>query len=367
MQYKLVVQKIAGFTAAASLLLTGVASAQVAPSNVVNVTSNPNTSAVSAGTGVTLGTVTIGAPTSGNASLTSIPLTLNAANGGVASNLSNCQLYNANGVAVSGAGSVAAGSNTINFSNPLNLTTTSGNTTLTVRCDVAAGTASGSTFQFTAGQPTFSPGLQVSVAASPTAQVGTNLAPLALITLDATRSGQNIRLNSLPLTITATGGAGTGNLSNCGVRNVASLATPLNTGVNAVGSFTSGPSINFDAPLTVNAGSSVVLAVTCDVASSAPVGGSFQVSLNPGALSAFNTSNNAAVTPSTGFTSTGGVAPTSGTVVLSSAASNPGTPSTPGVPNTGFGGLDTSNMMVLLLSGLLAAMAAGYLALQRQR
>lgn len=343
----------------ASMLTIGVAGAQAVPSNLISVTSNPVTTAVSPGTGVALGTVTFGAPTTGSASIASVPLTLTVGGGGSAGNLSNCQVVNSAGQAVSAAGTVSAGTNTITFLSPANLTSTGGSTTYTIRCDVASGTPSGSIFQFVAGAPTFAPGLMATLATAATAQRGTT-APLAIITLDASRSGQAVNVSTLPLIITAGNGASTADLRNCAVRNTANVGVVLNTGVNAVTTFTNGPTIRLDAPLTVTAGQRVALALTCDVSATTPVGGGFVVALVPSGIGAVNAATGATITPTTGLSSTGTTGSTLGAVtVAGNAGTGTGTGSgtgtgtgtgTPGVPNTGAG--DTANLAILVLAAL---------------
>jgi hypothetical protein len=89
----------------------------------------------------------------GPVSVSSIPITVTAANGGALSNVSNCQLANASGTLLNTGANLAtttnAGSGTFTLDQPLALT--GGQTTsLTVRCNVASSTPSGATFQFVA-------------------------------------------------------------------------------------------------------------------------------------------------------------------------------------------------------------------------
>lgn len=352
----------------AALMTASVASAQTAPSNIITVSSNPATS-VTPGTGVSLGSITFGAPTSGSASLVSVPLSLTTTGGGSPSNLSNCRVYNAAGQEVSNLGTVSLGTNTVTFTNPLALSSTGGAATLTIRCDVASSTPAGSTFRFTASAPMYAPSLGVALYTTPTVSVGDTNQLLAIVWLDASRSGQNINVSSIPLTVTGTGGATNAHLSSCAVRRVSDIGTALNTGGNAItGTFLTGPTFNLDTPLSVGVGNAIALAVTCNVSASAPVGGTYVLSVNPAQVVARNASNSAQITPGADINAAGLTARTSGTVTLIAQGTTPGggtggNGSTPGVPNTGAG--DIFNLIVLAGAAVLAS--AGLMYVRRAR
>lgn len=217
---------------------------------------------------------------------------------------------------------------------------------------VAAGilffTFTGQAFAQTGGTATTTPSgtsLGVTLNATPRVAPGTNDALLALVIL-TTGSGNSVQISSLPVSTTFGNGAMTDQTSDCRVRNVLSLATPLTTtGTNLASGQTT---FNFS-PLTINAGSTVTLALTCDIAARAPAGGTIMPSLTPSQISATVSGGGTSVTPIVGPSLTGGTGPTSGTVTLTpGVAVTP--PLIPGVPNTGTG----SYLLVLAGSAMLA-------------
>jgi hypothetical protein len=351
------IKKVIGAIAFSLVATAGAASAQT--TSFVNVSTNAATSSPSAGTnGAFLGTVTLSAAQSGdfgNVSLSSVPVSLTTGSGATVGNLTSCQLFNASGQAVTtGSNSIgtAGSSNTFTFDSPLAIAGGQ-STTLTVRCNVASGTPTGGTFQFSAGMPTYSAGLMANLNATPQVRPGTQDALLALVSLSATRSGSAIQVASLPLNVTFNNGAMAGHITDCRVRNLTNLTSPLNNGGNAVGIVQGTNTLTFDTPLQIAAGSAATLAFTCDVSASAPVGGSVGLSMTPSSLSSTVVGSATTVTPTAGFGSNNQVGATSGTVAFSNTAPDPVTPTVPGVPNTGSGDL-SQNLMILAISGLLA-------------
>ena len=143
--------------------------------------------------------------------------------------------------------------------------------------------------------------LQVNVSASPASQSvvgGIQGFILANYQLDATQSGEDLRLSSFPVVMTAGTAA---DLTGCTLYNG---ATPLNTGTNVVNTFTSTvkKTYTFDNSLVVSKGTLVTLTLKCNVASS-PSAGSFQVTAD-------STAGDYSVT---GLTSSNTVTPTFGT------------------------------------------------------
>ena len=128
--------------------------------------------------------------------------------------------------------------------------------------------------------------LSAAVSSSPTSQTivagGSNVL-FANFQLDASQSGENVRLSSLPITEVGTGQASS-TLSNCQIWNG---STALNTGsrvintTNISGAF----SIGFDNALTIPKGTVVTLGLTCNISSGAT--GTYQFGLN----STFPTTN----------------------------------------------------------------------------
>lgn len=345
------------------LAAEGASAQTVSSSSLVSATSTPSTGTIAPGTqGATLGTIELSGLQSGTVQLSSIPLTLSTGNGASASGLSNCQLFNASGTALTTGSnmpsSVQSGTNTFTFDTPLALTQGSP-MTLSVRCNVSSSSPSGGTFQFSAGIPTLSTGLGVNFTpATNVPRSGNNLI-LGFVTLNGARSGGNVNVSSIPLTVTLTGGATNTSFSNCALRNVVNISTSLNTGANAVGNIGSGVStFTFDTPLSVPAGGIVALALTCNVTGPVPAGATALVSLNPSTVTSTVAGTGSALTPTVGLTSGGALGTTSGTVTFfqGTATPTPTTP-TPGVPNTGAGGQSLPVALGLISSGI--ALLAG--------
>jgi hypothetical protein len=112
--------------------------------------------------------------------------------------------------------------------------------------------------------------LTVAVASTPTSQTvvagGSNVL-FANFQLDASQSGENVRLSSLPITEVGTGQASS-TLSNCQVWNG---TTALNTGsrVISTSNISGAFSLSFDNALTIPKGTVVTLGLTCNISSGA--------------------------------------------------------------------------------------------------
>lgn len=344
------VHKTAAGALVAFALTAGIAAAQSVP--MVTATPVQPSAALTPGAqGATVSTITLTGNQVGNYQVSSIPLTLTPGNGGAASNLANCQAFNAGGRAISGSFSPAAGSNTISFSSPITVSAASPST-ITLRCDVASGTPAGATFQFTGGAASFAPGLAVNFVVTPQGIApGTQDAAIALLQLDATRSSEAIRIGSLPINASFTGAT---NYTGCQIRNITNLGLGLNTGTNVVGTLGSGTNtFTLDTPLIVNAGTTATLVLTCDIASGAAVGSSAALSVIPSAIPAVTNASGASVSPAAGGPS--------GTIGITSGTFTVGSSSTPGVPNTGTGGNGWTTLFFLSILALVSAGGAGFL------
>jgi hypothetical protein len=146
------------------------------------------------------------------------------------------------------------------------------------------------------------------VPTSETIAAGSNNVPFAGVQLDASQSAENVRLSSLPMTLTTTGSPS--NLSNCQVWNG---STALNTGSYVVNSSditgNSSPysaTFSFNNSLTIPKGTDVVLTLECNVSSSAANDATYQWSVDS------NTND---------YSATGAV---SGTTVPVTVSSTPG-------------------------------------------
>lgn len=360
------IKNIVQICALSVLLVAGGAAAQTAGS--VNVSSTPITSTVSQGNGVNLGIITLSS-VQGGGNVNALPITLTGANGGVASNLSNCQVFNNQGTSLTTGSnvvnSIGAGGNIFTFNSPLAVNSTTGTITLNVRCDVASNTPSGAQFTLSTGAVAIGPVLRVNIDTAPSVPAGSQDVTLANISVGAT--GANFNISSIPLMISASSNGSVANLVDCKVRDSSNLDGSL-TNVTAItnGSVTS---FNLAIPLLVPAGTANMLALTCDVQPATAVGSTFSISVTPGNLGATNASTGAAVTaqgvPAGGFGPNGLPASTSGTIIVSAVGTAPVDPgtipgTTPGVPNTGLGG-NMQLLGVLMLAGLIALMGAFYL------
>ena len=344
--------KFAASVAAATFLVAGIAFAQVVGTNGVGITSNPVTGVVTPGSNVALGTFNVTGDAQG-AGLTSVPFTLTAGGGATAADLSNCQVFNASGAAVSAAFTPVAGTNMVNLNSGVMAGGTAGATqTFTVRCTVANGVSSSATYQFIAGTPILSNALSVNVITPTTVEQGGINNVLALITLDATHSGGNVSLGNVPVTITSNG-ASTSQLSNCQLRSINNLTGTLNT----TAAVQNGTTMSFSLAnqLTVPAGTVMTVVLTCNVDPATPVGGSFSVSVAPLSIGATAQNGGAVITPGASVASNGSALPTTGVVTVVSSGAV-----TPGLPNTGEGGNAQETLVVLALSALLAIGAGLY-------
>ncbi|HWO07533.1 MAG TPA: hypothetical protein VNM40_03025 [Candidatus Paceibacterota bacterium] len=154
-----------------------------------------------------------------------------------------------------------------------------------------------------------------------------------------------VQISSLPVSMTFANGVAASHLSDCRVRNVTSLANSLNTSVPTIASGTN--TFSLASPLTIGSSSTVTLAVTCDIAANAPLGGTIGLSLTPSSIPATVSGSGVSVTPIVGQAVGGGTGPTSGTVTISNVTA----PTVPGVPNTGSG--NALSVAVLALSAVL--------------
>ncbi len=360
--------KIRNLITATALVLfsfAGSVAAQSSTNSMLGVASTPVTTSVSPGTSVPLGTVTLTSPV-GMYNVSSLPVNLTTSSGAVASNLLNCLVFNTTGGASSTSAlgptfTTVSGSNTFSLNTPL-IVNSGSPVTLQIRCDVASSTASGSTFQFVANPVNVgstSSGGSLSVQADFVKQLPAGLANaiVGIITLDATKSSQPIVVTSMPIAVSASGGANLSALSGCYLSNMNGVA--LSTGGNALTSVTGNDTLRLDTPLTIPGGQGMLLVLHCSVASSAPVGSQLMFSFAPAAFMA--TANGMPVTVMQGMMSNGQAGTNSATITVTAQGTSPsdtGSPSTPGTPNTGAGGGAATNVVILMLTGLIAIFAA---------
>jgi len=208
-----------------------------------------------------------------------------------------------------------------------------------------------------------SPRLGMNVYASPRVERGAQDSLVALIALSAVNSNSAVQIPSLRINTSFANGAMASDLSDCRVRNVNTLATALNNGGNAVGVNAGDTTIPLDSPFVIAAGTSATLAVTCDIATSAALGGTITLSATPSAQDADVQGTNTSVSVTTGTnTATGSTGPISGVAqIVADVTPDTTAPSVPGVPNTGSNAVQ--NLLLLLVA---AAVAVGGFVLARR-
>jgi hypothetical protein len=222
--------------------------------------------------------------------------TVSSSSGSVGAPLTNVTIVDENGAVVAGPideSSVASGGNGLTFTDTVTFPT--GRHVYTIKGKVASNTANGATItlgttpssQWTnvTGQTTGSTvslsgasifsmntmtvkaaTLSVAISSTPAAQNvvgGTQNFVLAKFQLDASQSGEDIRLSSFPVTITASTAT---DLTGCQLWDG---STALNTGSRVVNTFTSGTAktYTFDNSLTIPKGTVKTLSLACNVAS----------------------------------------------------------------------------------------------------
>ncbi|MDB5238517.1 MAG: hypothetical protein JWM46_787 [Candidatus Kaiserbacteria bacterium] len=358
----------ASVAALAVLSVAGIASAQVVTTNGsgVNVVSTPVTTQITPGAnGVTVGNFSITGNTNG-AGIVSVPVTVTATNGATPGNLTNCQIFNANGTPLNtGSNVVSTLSATNAFVLDTPLTISGGVTTnLSIRCNVASATPGASTFQLVVGATTLNGALSVQLDTAPSVPAGSQNVSLANISLDATHSANSVVFSSFPITLSAGNGGSLGNLTGCQIFNTANgiaAGAVLGTGtlVNNGGPTT----FTLSSPITVAAGTANMLALNCNVSSGSPVGSTFTLAIDPATIPATVSGTGTSITPTVGVgIGANGLPPaTSGTIVVSAPGDLSTVVTTPGVPNTGVGATGFEALFILLLSAMIAFGGALYL------
>lgn len=376
------VSMLSAGVAIAAFMTAGIALAQSSP---ITVTADEPSSLTANSRGAAVATVTLSANQSGSFQVRSLPLSLSLTNGAQASSLTNCQAYNENdgGSSVTtGANSLIAlqeGTNTLTFNSPI--TVNSGTpVTLTLRCDVSGIVAPGTQFQFAPGTAALvsdtnddqddqngqgtgsqSARLAANLVVVPRVVPGTQDTAIALVQLYASGTNDAIRVTRIPLTVSYTGPA---QLTGCQVRDLTNLTSPLTTGSNVVTTLGNGANtFVLDTPRTIAGSGSATLVVTCDAASSALLGSTIGLSINPSSIQAAANSNGTAIVPVAGGpNNTTGVT----TGVMTFAATQTGDlggggqiPAVPGLPNTGAGGM--GGAFALAIMGLAVVLGLGYL------
>lgn len=188
----------------------------------------------------------------------------------------------------------------------------------------------------------------VSTNVAPTLVPGAQNVTVANIRLDAVTSSDNVRLSNLPIIVATGNNASASSLTACRLVNSASPSTALNTGNNVSSELSSGANtFTFDNTLTIPRGTTMNLLLNCNIASSLASGGTYQFSIN--------TSNVVATAATTGLPVVVGVTRTTTPTVPPVIP-----PVIPGIPNTGFGGNATTNILVIFGSMIVAGLGLAY-------
>lgn len=145
----------------------------------------------------------------------------------------------------------------------------------------------------------------------------------ANLQLDASQSGEDVRISSLPIRLTVAGGAAVGDLTSCQVYDGSTI---LNTGSNVVSNASSGTATTFtlDNTLTVAKGTVKTLALKCNVSTAAS--GNYVWSINSGdSWGSTGVTSGASITETFGNLTGGTMTIGNGSLALSVDSSSPGT------------------------------------------
>ncbi|MBP7770759.1 MAG: hypothetical protein KA066_02500 [Candidatus Pacebacteria bacterium] len=205
------------------------------------------------------------------------------------------------------------------------------------------------------------PDLAISVAAPASVSTG---ADRTIATIGLNAGANDVTLESLPISL-GYSNSQVAPFSNCALRNSAGGAA-LNTGANALGAQGSNDfTVTFDNPMVIEADTTEVLYLTCTIPATVPNENAVATSIFVSRVEA--TSNGSDVTvegrdPQAGTTNR----PVATAIINSATPSVPGTgtPTTPGVPNTGAG--DSMVLWTLLAALGLVGAGAGAYALTRR-
>ncbi len=196
-----------------------------------------------------------------------------------------------------------------------------------------------------------SPALAVNVYTSPRIERGAQDALLALISLSAKDSNSAVQIPSVRIDTSFGNGAIVGDITDCRIRNLNNITSALNNGANAVGVTSGSTVIPLDAPFVVAMGTTATLALTCDIAPTAMLGGTIVIGTTLGSFTATVPGSGTTATVTVGKTTANVDGPLSGTATVV-ADLTPNVPSVPGVPNTG--GDSTQNLILLAIAGIVA-------------
>ncbi|MDO8594842.1 MAG: hypothetical protein Q7R93_05035 [bacterium] len=357
--------------------LAGTALAQTAPTVSIGTSGPTNVMVVndsSAGTvvgnsrhvsvptaAVTMVTIDFTSMQNRSVQVSTIPVSIITGGGAAASYLSSCQLFsNATGTALNTGSnipaSVSAGSNSFVLDAPL-VVGPGATQSVSLRCTISASAVPGNTFDTgvipSATVISLPPVLSVTATAIPAIQ--NNATPAGNVVfgtarLDATESGSDIRVSSVPVSVSTTGGASAGSVLGCQLFSPSNVA--LNTTANVGGVMSSGSnSIVLDTPFVVPSNTFTTLTLRCSVAPPAISGGTIQLTLGSGSPFGLSSTGAGPVVLSVANITNAPV-PVVGGIIIP--------PITPGVPGTGAGTASAAIYFILAAASVIVLGGALY-------
>ncbi|MEK7109545.1 MAG: peptidoglycan-binding domain-containing protein [Patescibacteria group bacterium] len=166
----------------------------------------------------------------------------------------------------------------------------------------------------------------ITVASSPTGQnivAGVQGYTFANIQLDASQSGEDVRMSSLPVVYTSSGTTPDNDLSGCQLFDGATALTTGSRVINSTGATTATLSFSFDNSLTIPKGTVKNISVVCNVSSSASSGATYQFGIAASGYTATGVTSGVSITPSIAAAANGGamvIASGSATVAVDSSS-----------------------------------------------
>ncbi len=165
----------------------------------------------------------------------------------------------------------------------------------------------------------------IAVSSSPIGQnvvAGTQGYVFTNIQVDASQSGEDIRISSLPVLYTSSGTSPNDDLSSCQLYDGTTALTTGSRVINSTGSSGSTLTFSFDNPLVVPKGTVKTISVVCNISGSATNGATYQFGINASGYSATGVTSGVSITPSIAAAANGGamvVASGSATVAVDSS------------------------------------------------
>jgi hypothetical protein len=149
----------------------------------------------------------------------------------------------------------------------------------------------------------------ISVGTTPIGQnvvAGTQGYVFANIQIDASQSGEDIRMSSLPVLYTSSGTTPNDDLSGCQLFDGATALTTGSRVINSTGTSGSTLSFSFDNSLVIAKGAVKPISIVCNISGSASDTASYQFGINATGYSATGVTSGVSITPSIAAAANGG-------------------------------------------------------------